>query len=303
MYCGAQSTRWSGAGGKINLQNLPCDGILRRTLRAPPGHKLVVADFSSIEFRILLALAGEDEKLEALYAGRNLYCEFASKLYGQTMPKKDNKPEYMLGKVACLGLGYRMGKKKFFATCCNRGLKVSRERTDAAVDLFRQMYSKVVKFWDQCAGVIRYLAGENDYDFYVGGGLVIQFRRGSIVLPNGLKWHYKLKWYESDNRDGGSWVRYTRRETENFHEGVLVENICQSLARVCLSDLVCTVKDELNALPALLVHDEIVCVLHASQAEAFKSKALEFMSTAPAWWPKGPKMAGEGVVSSNYIKP
>src|SRR2546430_2327089 len=63
-YCGAASTRWSG-GGKLNLQNLPRDGILRETFRAPPGHKLVIADFSQIEFRILLALAGEHEKLGA----------------------------------------------------------------------------------------------------------------------------------------------------------------------------------------------------------------------------------------------
>jgi hypothetical protein len=244
----------------------------------------------------------KDEKLEALYAGHNLYCKFATKLYGRTITKKD-KLEYTLGKVACLGLGYRMGKKKFFVTCCNYGLKVSRELTDAAVDLFRQMYSKVKTFWDQCAGVIRNLAGQTDYDFHVGGDLVIQFRHGSIVLPNGLKWNYNLQWCESDNRDGGSWVRYVRKGIENFHEGVLVENICQSLARVCLSDLVCTVKDELHARPVLLVHDEVVLIVPDSEAETFKAKLLEFMSTVPVWWPSGPRMKGEADISPNYVKP
>jgi DNA polymerase I-like protein with 3'-5' exonuclease and polymerase domains len=41
----------------LNLQNLPRDGILRKTLRASPGHALVIAAFSQIEFRILMALA------------------------------------------------------------------------------------------------------------------------------------------------------------------------------------------------------------------------------------------------------
>jgi DNA polymerase I-like protein with 3'-5' exonuclease and polymerase domains len=118
MYCGAHSTRWSGAGGKLNLQNLPKVGGLREALHAPPGHKLVIADFSQIEFRILLAHAGEHEKLQGFREGRDLYCEFGTKLYGREITDKDIT-ERKLAKVACLGLGYGMGHKKFAATCCN----------------------------------------------------------------------------------------------------------------------------------------------------------------------------------------
>jgi DNA polymerase bacteriophage-type len=191
FYCGAASTRWSGAGGKLNLQNLPRDGILRETLRSPPGDKFVIADFSQIEFRILMALADEHEVLQAFRDGRDLYCEFGSQFFGREITAKDIK-ERLLSKTACLSLGYMSGKPKFAFMCRIYGLDVPRELTDKAHDLFRWLYPGIPKFWGQCARAIQPLAGKVDFDFEAGSGLKIPFRQGAIVLPNGLRWTYDL---------------------------------------------------------------------------------------------------------------
>jgi hypothetical protein len=71
-YCGAHTTRWSGAN-KVNAQNfarivrdgagkiLPETGRLRRSIMAPPNHVLVVSDSAQIEARTLAWLAGQDD--------------------------------------------------------------------------------------------------------------------------------------------------------------------------------------------------------------------------------------------------
>jgi hypothetical protein len=205
-----------------------------------------------------------------------------------------------LGKEACLGLGYGMGKDRFAKQCCDKGLNFSRELTDAAVDLFRKMYPKIVAFWKSCGAVIRYLCAKRDYDFECGSGLTILLRAGAIVLPNGLKWPYELMW-DSETYDGG-WVRKTRYGDKRFYGSLLTENICQALARVCLSDVVLRVWDELHARFALLVHDEAIYVVPEADAEGFLAELLGYMSETPAWWPDGPPMGAEGWVTDNYVK-
>ena len=51
-YSGAHTHRWSG-GNKMNLQNLKRGGELRRSILAPKGHVVVVADSTQIEARVL----------------------------------------------------------------------------------------------------------------------------------------------------------------------------------------------------------------------------------------------------------
>lgn len=67
MYFGASVTgRFSGAGGNLNLQNLPRGEMfgcnLRHLIKAEEGKKIIVADLSQIEVRTLCWLA-EDKNL------------------------------------------------------------------------------------------------------------------------------------------------------------------------------------------------------------------------------------------------
>jgi len=124
-YAGAHTFRWSGAG-RTNFQNLertnkrkPQKGALRKSLEAPKGKKVVVADSNAIEARGTAWFAEETELVEAFAQNRDPYNEFGSKLYGRTIDRKKNPEDEIPGavsKVCILGLGYSMGWFKFAET-------------------------------------------------------------------------------------------------------------------------------------------------------------------------------------------
>ena len=69
-----------------NLQNIPIRTGLGREIRgafvAEPGHTLISADYSQIEFRVLAHLAGEEVLIEAFHAGVDFHAQTALKLFG-----------------------------------------------------------------------------------------------------------------------------------------------------------------------------------------------------------------------------
>ena len=92
--------------GGLNAQNLPRGGALRRSLRAPRGCVLIACDSSQIEARLVAWLAGQDDLVESFREGRDVYCEFASTIYGREITKAD-KNERFVGKT-CLSASTRV---------------------------------------------------------------------------------------------------------------------------------------------------------------------------------------------------
>ena len=144
-YFAAVTGRWGG-GEKTNIQNLPRAGDMRSGLMAPEGKSFVILDFAQIEYRILCALAGQQDKLDALATGRDLYCEFGTKLFGRSVVKED-KTERFFAKVVVLGSGYGTGKQKCADSARGLGLTLSREVTDKAIDLYREEHPGVCSLW------------------------------------------------------------------------------------------------------------------------------------------------------------
>lgn len=111
-YCGADTTgRWSGWA--YNPQNLPridprnpkVSDALRNSLKAPRGHKIVVADQSGIELRVNHFLWKVPESM-ALYAQdrkADLYRAFAAARYG-IAPDEVTKQQRQLAKM-CIAEG------------------------------------------------------------------------------------------------------------------------------------------------------------------------------------------------------
>ena len=69
-----------------NLQNIPIRTELGREIRrafiADPGHVLISADYSQIEFRVLAHLAEEEVLIEAFQAGADFHEQTALRLFG-----------------------------------------------------------------------------------------------------------------------------------------------------------------------------------------------------------------------------
>lgn len=116
-YAGAQKTlRWSG-GNKTNMQNLPRASVLRKALVPPPGYKIVVCDYSSVEARVLAYLAQDDDLLEVFRSGQDVYVNFGMKVWSNDMligsEDEEDSPLYkefkkrrFVSKTCVLGLGY-----------------------------------------------------------------------------------------------------------------------------------------------------------------------------------------------------
>lgn len=101
-YYGAHTGRFSG-GDKMNLQNLPRGGALRKSLCAPKGKVLISCDSSQIEARMVAWVSEQNDLLQAFREGRDVYSEFASEVYGKKVTKAD-KVERFVGKT-CIAEG------------------------------------------------------------------------------------------------------------------------------------------------------------------------------------------------------
>lgn len=178
LYHGASTGRWTGAGiqphnfprGKIDDWDMddawavlgtqdrdliasiygsvmePLSQGLRGAITATPGKRLFVADYASIEARVLLWLARELEALEIFRQGGDIYCDMAPSIYGHTITKKD-KEKRQLCKIAILGLGYQMGASKFVDTAATYGITITPEFSQQVVNAYREKYWRVKKLW------------------------------------------------------------------------------------------------------------------------------------------------------------
>ena len=119
-YGGAHTLRWSG-GDSMNWQNMSNDienaprpemAVLKQSIQAPAGHKIVAADSGQGEARILSWLANQHDLTEAFAQGRDVYSEAASVLYGRIVDRKKVKADYIpgqVGKIEILSFGFGSG--------------------------------------------------------------------------------------------------------------------------------------------------------------------------------------------------
>jgi len=103
-YYAAHTGRFGG-GDKLNMQNLPARGnnVIRSAICAPQGYKVVACDSSQIEARMLAYIAGQADLVQAFREGRDVYSEFATKVFGYAVTKA-NKKERFVGKT-CIAEG------------------------------------------------------------------------------------------------------------------------------------------------------------------------------------------------------
>jgi DNA polymerase len=306
-YYGAHTGRFSG-GDKVNLQNLPRGGQLRKALAAPDGHMIVACDSSQIEARLVAYLAGQDDLVQSFREGRDVYSEFATDVYQRPVTKAD-KVERHVGKTCILGLGYGMGPSKFQHSLATGFISVKVDESEAQkiVRLYRNKYHRIQAFWNRCNHTLNGLVAGESGDMCD----LIGYDSEGIILPNGLRIRYPALRrsahgfeYINDARVYRKFIRARVIGDEapeltwiKIYGGKVVENITQAVARIVVAEQMAKIGRRYPV--ALQVHDEVVCVVPEEQADACKDYMVKVMSTPPKWAPDLP-VACEADVGHNY---
>lgn len=95
-----------------NIQQIPHGTEYRRCFRAPDGRKLVVADYSQIELRILADFTGDEGFVAAFNSGADLHRVTAAQVFGVSI-EEVTKQQRDFAKRLNFGVVYGIGARRF----------------------------------------------------------------------------------------------------------------------------------------------------------------------------------------------
>lgn len=335
QYCGASRTgRWSGQ--IVQPQNLPrppaylkgeafdhavevvkhgavaevyprpmevLSGVARGVFVAPPGRRLVIADYSAIEARVLAWLAGEQRVLDTFRAGKDVYVAAYAASFG--VPEAEVTPEQrQIGKMQVLLLGYGGGVGAVVRAGGAKARAWPDEYIrDQIIQPWRAAHTNIVRLWRGLEAAAK-AATERD-GFSARVGRLVVGRRGDVLmirLPSGRVLCYHRPELDRDGQvtylgttpfTGSKLVRVTT------YGGMLAENVTQAVARDVMRD------GMLNAEAAgyevvLTVHDEIVAEVPDGDADPVPG--LVRAMTEGIEWADGLPLAAAGFATTRYRK-
>jgi DNA polymerase-1 len=135
------------ASNDPNLQNIPVRTTEGRRIReafiAPPGHKLVSADYSQIELRIMAHISGDASLLRAFAQGEDIHRATAAEIFSVT-PLEVSNDQRRVAKVINFGLIYGMSA---FGLAANLG--ITRDAAKLYIDRYFARYPGVANYMDE----------------------------------------------------------------------------------------------------------------------------------------------------------
>lgn len=284
--------------------------LVRPAYTAPEGSLLAVADYSSIESVVLAWVAQSEHLLNLFRDGRDPYKDFAATLFKVPYEEVTSK-QRTLAKPVVLGGGYGLGTEGLRAYGENMGVQLSAQEAKEHVTTFRDQYAEIVALWSDIETAYRKVVQKAEPEITVRH---IRFRLQDpflfIDLPVGRALAYfrpkmlerETPWgekrltltYEGQNQSTRKWERL------NTHPGKAVENIVQAIARDILAHGL-TQLDRDGFDISWHVHDEIICEVPATTAEARLARMVDLMTQTPDW-AAGLPLKAAGFVCKHYRK-
>ena len=328
FYGASRTGRW--AGRQVQFQNLPKDSIsdleqarslvkagdynafkaqynsvldtLSRIVRSaiiPSDNlKLIVADYSAIEARVLAFIADEHWRLKVFENNEDLYCASASNMFGVPVEKNGINSELrQKGKIAELTLGYggAVGALKVMGAT---KMGLNEQELSLLVQAWRSANINIVKFWgdveDKLRLTIRYHVQTeiNTLRFHYQDNILF------ITLPSGRELCYRNPKIEL-GKFGHEVITYDDNKlgvrTESYG-AKFVENIVQGISRDILSNAMFNLQSYGHIVAH--VHDDVI--LEYNRTEAVKH--ICSLIRVPLTWMPNIKLKVEGFESMYYKK-
>ena len=334
MYHGAATGRWSGR--HFQPQNLPrpsfddtdnciqlfeyrdadflatiyndpmeaMSSSLRGMICAPEGRRLIVSDYSQIEARVLPWLSGQQDALEQIRQGVEIYKITAGQIY-KRKPNEVSKKQRFIGKVATLALGYQGGARAFQGMAEMYGVDIDTDLAETVKTDWRNANKKTVHYWWNIESAAIKAAKCPGRTFEVRS---IKFRVMDEYLFCRLPSGRLLAYYQPSITEGDFKAEQltfmgtnsvTRKwERQKTYGGKLVENITQAVARDLMAEAMLRVESAGYEV-VLSVHDELI----AEARDGFGNvEQFEKLMCELPLWAAGLPVTSEGFECQRYRK-
>jgi DNA polymerase len=338
VYHGASTGRWASRGG-LNLQNiarptisedeineaipvvfgtgvgsmLQLSSLVRSAIVAPPTKTFVDVDFSSIENRVGVWLAGQNDKVELFRKGLDEYKAFASTSLYKVPYEEVTKEQRQIAKSAVLGAMFGQGAKGLVKYAEGMGVKLTETQAKNAVDGYRTSYAKVKNLWALCEVAAIDAVQNPGTAFAAGQKIKMKSVKQALwmQLPSGRLICWQRPQLELLTTPWGSQKMgvtihsqntYTRQWSRNALIGSSIfQSAVQGTARDFLANAMLNL--ELNGYEVInSIHDEVLLLADENGAEeALENDVMHIMTNPPKWASDFP-LAAEGWVSKRYKK-
>ncbi len=337
VYHGASTGRWASRGG-LNLQNIArptiqdgeieraiprvFDGglgsmselssLVRSAIKAPLGKTFVDVDFSSIENRVGVWLAGQRDKVELFRKGLDEYKVFAAESLYHVPYETVTKDQRQISKSAVLGAMFGQGAKGLVKYAEGMGVKLSEREAKNAVDNYRSSYAKVKNLWALCETAAIDAVQNPGVGYAAGSKIKMKCAKEALwmQLPSGRLICWQRPQLELLTTPWGSEKlgvtvhsqnTYTRQWTRNALIGSSIfQSAVQGTARDFLADATLNIT-KVGYEVINLIHDEVLLLTNEEGSDEALDDVIKVMTTPPAWAPDFP-LAAEGWVSKRYRK-
>jgi DNA polymerase I-like protein with 3'-5' exonuclease and polymerase domains len=226
-----------------NLQQIPHEEEYRRCFRAPDGKKLVIADYSQIELRILADFSDDKRFIEAFVSGEDFHTATAAQVFG-VKPDEITADQRSFAKRLNFGMVYGIGASRL-------AMMTGLTQTEAE--------NMMRRYFGTFSGLDAYLRES--------GRRVIAERTARTASGRLLK----LRFDENERQEVASAKRYG----VNMPIQGTSADILKRALRILHDDILVTSAKLVN-----IVHDEIVVECDAAEAESTAQKLTSAMTRA-----------------------
>ena len=274
--------------------------LIRTAFVPKDGYKLIVADFSAIEARVIAWLAGERWRNDVYATHGKIYEASASQMFNVPMEEvTKGSPLRQKGKIAELALGYggSVGALKAMGAL---EMGLSEDELRPLVSAWRSANPNIVQFWwdvDRAA-----MKAVRDRTVTETHGIRFSYQSGMlfITLPSGRRLSY-VKPRIGTSQFGSDCVTYegvggTKKwERIESYGPKFVENIVQATSRDILTYAMQTLR---HCAIVMHVHDEVV--IEADPRMSTEVLCQQMSRTPP--WAKGLLLSADVFDCSFYKK-
>ncbi len=274
--------------------------LIRTAFVPQDGRKLIVADFSAIEARVLAWLAGERWRLKVFEEGKDIYCSSASQMFGVPVEKHGvNGHLRQKGKIAELALGYggSVGALKAMGAL---EMGLTEGELQPLVAAWRNANPMITMLWWDIDRAVKTCVKQRIST--ETHGLRFDYKSGFLflTLPSGRRLAY-VKPRMGENQFGGEAVNYegvgaTKKwERLESYGPKFTENAVQAIARDILMYAMQTLS---HCSIVAHVHDEII--IECDRRVSLEAVCEQMGRTPP--WAEGLLLRADGYECDFYKK-